>query len=54
MSFSTLIIDKTGIIKPYTIKKYNEEELPVGSYYFIIEYNDDFTQSKTGIVSILK
>ena len=27
MSFSTLIIDKTGIIKPYTIKKYNEEEL---------------------------
>jgi len=34
--------------------KYNEEELPVGSYYFIIEYNDDFTQSKTGIVSILK
>ncbi len=34
--------------------KYNNESMPVGSYYFIIEYNDDFTDSKTGIVSILK
>jgi gliding motility-associated-like protein len=34
--------------------KYNDEDLPVGSYYFIIEFNDDFTDSKTGIVSILK
>ena len=34
--------------------KYNDEELPVGSYYFIIEYNDDYTSGKSGIVSILK
>ncbi len=34
--------------------RYNDEDLPVGSYYFIIEFNDDFTESKTGIVSILK
>jgi gliding motility-associated-like protein len=34
--------------------KFNDQDLPVGSYYFIIEYNDDFTSSKSGIVSILK
>jgi gliding motility-associated-like protein len=34
--------------------KYNDEDLPVGSYYYIIEFNDNFTESKTGIVSILK
>ncbi|MFM7681453.1 MAG: gliding motility-associated C-terminal domain-containing protein, partial [Bacteroidota bacterium] len=34
--------------------KYNDESLPVGSYYFIIEFNDDQTQNKTGIVSIIK
>jgi gliding motility-associated-like protein len=33
---------------------FNDEELPVGSYYFIIEFNDGFTTSKSGIVSILK
>jgi gliding motility-associated-like protein len=34
--------------------KFNDQGLPVGSYYFIIEYNDDFTSSKSGIVSIIK
>jgi gliding motility-associated-like protein len=34
--------------------KYNEQELPVGTYYFIIEYNDNITSNKNGIVSILK
>jgi gliding motility-associated-like protein len=34
--------------------KYDSKDLPVGSYYFIIEFNDNFTESKTGIVSILK
>ena len=30
------------------------EELPVASYYYIIEYNDNSTENKTGIVSIIK
>ncbi|MBM3186292.1 MAG: gliding motility-associated C-terminal domain-containing protein, partial [Bacteroidetes bacterium] len=34
--------------------KYDEKQMPVGSYYFIIEFNDDQTQNKTGIVSIIK
>jgi gliding motility-associated-like protein len=34
--------------------KYEEKQMPVGSYYFIIEFNDDQTQNKTGIVSIIK
>ena len=34
--------------------KYEEKQMPVGSYYFIIEFNDDQTQNKTGIVSIVK
>ncbi len=34
--------------------KYNDKQMPVGSYYFIIEFNDDQTQNKTGIVSIIK
>jgi gliding motility-associated-like protein len=29
-------------------------ELPVASYYFIIEYNDNSTENKTGIVTIIK
>lgn len=33
---------------------YNGENLPVGTYYFIIEYNDNFTASSNGIVSIIK
>ena len=33
---------------------YNGESLPVGTYYFIIEYNDNFTKSSTGIVTIIK
>jgi len=33
---------------------HNGEELPVASYYFIIEYNDNSTENKTGIVSIIK
>jgi gliding motility-associated-like protein len=33
---------------------YNGEKLPVGTYYFIIEYNDNFTASSNGIVSIIK
>jgi gliding motility-associated-like protein len=34
--------------------KYDEKQMPVGSYYFIIEFNDGQTQNKTGIVSIIK
>ena len=34
--------------------KYDEKPMPVGSYYFIIEFNDGQTQNKTGIVSIIK
>ena len=33
---------------------YNGESLPVGTYYFIIEYNDNFTASSSGIVTIIK
>jgi len=33
---------------------FNEEALPVASYYFIVEFNDNSTQNKTGIVSIIK
>ena len=33
---------------------FNEQALPVASYYFIIEFNDNSTQNKTGIVSIVK
>ncbi|GEM_PF-3302432 len=33
---------------------YNGEVLPVGSYYYVIDYNDDNTDSTTGIVSIIK
>ena len=29
-------------------------ELPVASYYYIIEYNDNSTENTTGIVSIIK
>ena len=32
---------------------YNNEPLPVGSYYFIIELNDGKTEDKTGTISIL-
>jgi gliding motility-associated-like protein len=33
---------------------YQGSTMPTGSYYFIIEYNDNFTENKTGIVSIIK
>jgi gliding motility-associated-like protein len=33
---------------------FKEQQMPVGSYYYIIEYNDDYTENTTGIVSILK
>jgi len=33
---------------------YNFEALPVASYYFIIEYNDENNKSDTGYVSIIK
>ena len=33
---------------------YNGNFLPVGSYYYILEFNDNVTGDKTGIVSILK
>ena len=33
---------------------YNGESLPVGTYYFIIEYNDNFTKSSNGSVTIIK
>jgi gliding motility-associated-like protein len=33
---------------------FNEQALPVASYYFIIEFNDNSTENKTGIVSIVK
>ena len=33
---------------------YNLEALPVASYYYIIEYNDDNNKSDTGYVSIIK
>ena len=32
---------------------YNGEMLPVGSYYFIIEFNNDENESATGTVSII-
>ncbi len=34
--------------------KFNGEELPVASYYFIIEYNDDNMKNSTGTVSIIR
>jgi gliding motility-associated-like protein len=33
--------------------KYNNEKMPVGSYYFVIEYNDEFTENITGIVTLI-
>ena len=33
---------------------FNGESLPVASYYFIIEYNDNSTPNSNGIVSIIK
>ena len=33
---------------------FNQETLPVASYYFIIEFNNNSSQNKTGIVSIVK
>ena len=33
---------------------YKDKALPVGSYYYIIEFNDNYTQNSNGIVSILK
>jgi len=33
---------------------YNGNKLPVGSYYYIIEFNDNYTQNTNGTVSILK
>ena len=32
---------------------YNGDDLPVGSYYFIIEYNDEVTEPSNGVVSII-
>ncbi len=32
----------------------NGDLLPLSSYHYIIEFNDDFTKPKTGIVSIIK
>lgn len=34
--------------------KYNDENMPVGSYYYIIEFNDNVTKASQGIVSIIK
>ncbi|MBT5931859.1 MAG: gliding motility-associated C-terminal domain-containing protein, partial [Flavobacteriales bacterium] len=33
---------------------YNLEALPVASYYYIIEYNDENNKSETGYISIIK
>ena len=33
---------------------FNDEVLPVGSFYYIINYNDSFTDASNGTVSILK
>ena len=33
---------------------FNNEKMPVGSYYFIIEYNDNFTEKQSGIVTLIK
>jgi len=33
---------------------YNNEQMPVGSYYFIIEYGETFKQNQTGIVTIIQ
>ena len=34
--------------------RYKGETLPVATYYYIIEYNDQFTEATQGIVSLLK
>jgi gliding motility-associated-like protein len=33
---------------------FNGESLPVASYYFIIEYNDNSTPNSNGIITIVK
>jgi gliding motility-associated-like protein len=33
--------------------KFNNEPMPVGTYYFIIEYNDKLRSNESGIVSII-
>ena len=33
---------------------FNGEKLPVGSFYYIIDYNDGYTDTSNGTVSILK
>jgi len=32
---------------------FKSEKMPVGSYYFIIEYNNNFRENKTGIVTLI-
>lgn len=34
--------------------EYNGNNLPVASYYYVIEYNDNTTENKTGVVSLIK
>jgi gliding motility-associated-like protein len=33
---------------------FNGQELPVASYYYIIEYNDNTTENSNGIVTLIK
>jgi len=33
---------------------FNGQELPVASFYFIIEYNDNTTENSNGIITIVK
>jgi gliding motility-associated-like protein len=40
-------------LKPWD-GKFNEEPMPVASYYFIIDFNDGKTKTETGTVSIVK
>jgi gliding motility-associated-like protein len=33
---------------------FNNEKMPVGSYYFVIEFNDGISTNKTGIVTLIQ
>jgi len=47
----------SSVLNPYSNNRwdgtYNGDDLPVASYYYIIEFNDESNGSETGIVSII-
>jgi gliding motility-associated-like protein len=51
--WGNLLFESNGYDIPWN-GKYNGEDLPVASYYFIIELNDEVQEAHTGTVTIMK